>query len=52
MITRHQFTILTTIEKYKSLTQRELASKTSLSLGTVNKEYKYLIEQGLLRTVK
>lgn len=52
MITKHQFTILTTIEKFGNFTQRELASKTFLSLGTVNKEYKYLTEQGYIKEGK
>lgn len=48
-MTKHQFDILTSIEKASGkLTQREIAEQTSLSLGTINKTYNELSEMGYI----
>ncbi len=49
MLTQKQFSVLTCIERSKtSLTQRDLAEQTKMSLGSVNRTVSSLHEQGLL----
>ena len=46
---KKEFDILVTLtQNEEALTQREIAEKTKLSLGTVNKAVKELTEQGLM----
>ncbi len=45
-LTYNEFLVLTTIEKYKeSYSQRKLSELTGLSLGTVNKVIKILLDK-------
>lgn len=47
-MTRKQFDILVQLTEHTTLTQRELESLTSYSLGTINKTIKELTEAGLV----
>lgn len=48
-LTKKEFDVLVTLEKRNTpLSQRELADKTSMSLGTVNRTVKDLSEKGLI----
>lgn len=49
MLSRQQFEVLTALEADNHLSQRAIASKTGLSLGTVNKTMKELREDSLLK---
>ncbi|MDO4443880.1 MAG: winged helix-turn-helix transcriptional regulator, partial [Slackia sp.] len=48
MLTQYQFDILYRLMRKEASTQRELARRTGLSLGLVNKTYRLLKEQGLV----
>lgn len=49
MLTQHQFDVLRCLAQAGSLTQRELAETSGLSLGTVNKAYRDLKASGLVK---
>lgn len=48
MLTKKQFDILTSAEKFGAKTQRTLAAETGMSLGAVNKTLSQLSDDGLL----
>ena len=48
MLTKKQFDILTSAEKFGAKTQRALAAETGMSLGAVNKTLSQLSDDGLL----
>lgn len=47
MLSKNEFAILAAVESDDVYSQRQLAKKTNLSLGLVNKTYHQLIEKGL-----
>lgn len=50
MLSKNEFTILSTLETDEVYSQRQLAKKANLSLGLVNKTYHELVERGLIDT--
>ena len=48
MLSKNEFEVLNAVRKQKGLTQREVAKRTSLSLGTTSATLRALKEQGLV----